>query len=217
MARGEITDFNAAASSLLEAARDLPAAFPELVADMTPAQFRRIGAHYVEGLRARAPAALRITDKALGNFMFAGLIHLALPNARIIHARRDPVDTCLSCFSKLFGSSLPFTYDLAELGRYYRAYDALMAHWRAVLPRGVMLEVQYEELVADFEPQARRILSFCGLEWEEACRQFHETPRPVKTASSTQVRAPLYGAAVGRSRRYRAILAPLLDALGLPS
>jgi tetratricopeptide (TPR) repeat protein len=211
---GEIADFNAAASSLLEGTGNLPGAFPELVADMTPAQFRRIGAHYVEGLRARAPAALRITDKALGNFMFAGLIHLALPNARIIHARRDPVDTCLSCFSKLFGSSLPFTYDLAELGRYYRAYDALMAHWRAVLPAWVMLEVQYEDVVTDFEPQARRILSFCGLDWEEACRQFHVTLRPVKTASSSQVRAPLYRAAVGRSQPYRALMAPLLAALG---
>ena len=212
---GEITDFNAAASSLLEETGDLPAPFPELVADMTAAQFRRVGAHYVERLRARAPAALRITDKALGNFLFVGLIHLALPNARIIHARRDPVDTCLSCFSKLFGSALSFTYDLAELGRYYRAYDALMAHWRAVLPAGVMLEVQYEDLVADFDPQARRILNFCGLEWEQACRQFHMTPRPVKTASSSQVRAPLYGTAVGRSQPYRAMMSPLLDALGL--
>lgn len=211
---GEITDFNAAASSLVEGTGNLPGSFPELVADMTPEQFRRLGAHYVEGLRARAPAALRIIDKALGNFMFAGLIHLALPNARIIHARRDPVDTCLSCFSKLFGSSLLFTYDLAELGRYYRAYDALMAHWREVLPAGVMLEVSYEDLVADFEPQARRIVAHCGLGWEEACLRFHTTQRPVKTASASQVREPLYRGAVGRSQSYRALLSPLLDALG---
>jgi hypothetical protein len=140
---------------------------------------------------------------------------LALPNARIIHVRRDPVDTCLSCFSKLFVAvMLSFTYDLAELGRYYRAYDALMAHWRRVLPAGVMLEVQYEDLVGDFEPQVRRILDHCGLKWEESCRRFQLTQRPVKTASSTQVRQPLYRAAIGWSQPYRAMMAPLLDALG---
>jgi tetratricopeptide (TPR) repeat protein len=212
---GEISDFNAAASSLAEASGQLPAPFPELVADMTATQFASVGAHYIDRVRAKAPTAERITDKALGNFVFVGMIHLALPNARIIHARRDPVDTCLSSFSKLFGSSLSFTYDLAELGRYYRAYDVLMAHWRHVLPAGVMLEVQYEDLVADFEPQATRILSYCGLDWEESCRRFHLTRRPVKTSSASQVRAPLYGAAVGRSQPYRAMMGPLLDALGI--
>ena len=212
---GEITDFNAAATSLAEASGHLPAPFPELVADMTAAQFASVGAHYINRVRAKASTAERITDKTLGNFLFVGMIHLALPNARIIHARRDPIDSCLSCFSKLFAGAMSFSYDLAELGRYYRAYDVLMAHWRHVLPAGVMLEVQYEDLVADFEPQATRILSYCGLEWEESCRRFHLTQRPVKTASSTQVRAPLYRAAVGRSQPYRAMMAPLLDALGI--
>jgi len=211
---GEITDFNAAAASLAGPGGRLPKPFPELATDMTAEQFRRVGSHYVNSLRSRAPSAERITDKTLGNFLFAGLIHLALPNARIIHARRNPVDTCLSCFSKLFASQMSFTYDLTELGQYYRAYDALMAHWRGVLPAGVMLDVQYEDLVADFEPQARRIVEHCGLPWEEACLQFHTTQRPVKTASSAQVREPLYRAAVGRSQSYRALLSPLLDALG---
>jgi hypothetical protein len=212
---GEIADFNAAATSLVKAAGHLPAPFPEFVAEMTAEQFRRVGGHYVEAVRARAPSAERITDKTLGNFLFVGMIHLALPNARIIHARRDPIDSCVSCFSKLFAGAMSFSYDLAELGRYYRAYDVLMAHWRHVLPAGVMLEVQYEDLVADFEPQATRILSYCGLQWEESCRRFHLTQRPVKTASSTQVRAPLYRAAVGRSQPYRDMMAPLLDALGI--
>ena len=211
---GEIADFNAAAASLAGPGGALPIPFPEVATEMTAEQFRRVGSHYVNGLQSRAPAAERITDKTLGNFLFAGLIHLALPNARIIHARRDPVDTCLSCFSKLFGSQISFTYDLAELGQYYRAYDALMARWREVLPAGVMLEVQYEDLVADFEPQARRILGHCGLEWEEQCLRFHTTQRPVKTASATQVREPLYRGAVGRSQSYRTLLSPLLDALG---
>jgi tetratricopeptide (TPR) repeat protein len=211
---GEITDFNAAAAILAGPGGALPVPFPELAAEMTAEQFRCVGSHYVNGLRSRAPSAERITDKTLGNFLFAGLIHLALPNARIIHARRNPVDTCLSCFSKLFASQMSFTYDLAELGQYYRAYDALMAHWSQVLPAGVMLEVSYEDMVADFEPQAKRILGHCGLQWEEACLSFHTTQRPVKTASSAQVRQPLYRAAVGRSQSYRALLSPLLDALG---
>jgi hypothetical protein len=130
--------------------------------------------------------------------------------------RRNPVDTCLSCFSKLFArDALPFTYDLAELGRYYRSYEAVMAHWRRVLPEGVMLEVQYEELVADFEPQARRIIGYAGLEWDEACLRFYETQRPVRTASANQVRQPIYGNSVGRWLPYRDMLGPLLAELGL--
>ena len=126
-----------------------------------------------------------------GNFIFIGLIRLILPNARIIHAVRDPVDTCLSCFSKLFAGNQPFSYDLGELGRYYRAYQRLMAHWRAVLPPNVMLEVEYEALVQDFEPHARRIVSYCGLEWDPACLEFYKTSRPVHTASMAQVRQPI--------------------------
>jgi hypothetical protein len=161
---------------------------------------------------AGAPA--RITDKALGNFTFAGLIHLALPKARIIHVRRDPLDTCLSAFSRLFTSDQPHTFDLAELGRYYRAYAALMAHWRRVLPEGAMLEVEYEALVADFEPQARRIIEYCGLDWDNACLRFYETQRPVRTASATQVRQPICQSAVGRWRAYEPWLGPLVEALG---
>ncbi len=160
-----------------------------------------------------APRARRITDKMPANFRYAGLIHLALPNARIVHMRRDPVDTCLSCFSILFGGDQPFTYDLGELGRYYRAYQRLMEHWRAVLPPGVMIEVQYEALVGDFEPEARRILAHCGLEWNEACLDFHQTERPVHTASSVQVRQPIYRSSVGRWRPDAEELRPLLDAL----
>src|SRR5215469_7369286 len=147
------------------------------------------------------------------NFCFAGLIHLALPKARIIHARRDPVDICLSCFSNLFASDHPYAYDLAELGRCYRAYEALMEHWRQVLPPGVMLEVQYEEVTADLEGQARRIVAHCGLEWDNACLSFHQTERPVRTASPVQVRQPIYRTSIGRWRSCEHLLGPLLDAL----
>src|SRR5262249_35561791 len=145
------------------------ATFPEAMPSLGAEQLREIGGRYVKSMRALAPAAERITDKMPSNFRFAGLIHLALPNARIIHVRRDPLDTCLSCFSKIFTGDQPFSYDLGELGRLYRAYDALMAHWRRVLPDGAMLDVQYEELVADFENQARRIVAYCGLAWDERC------------------------------------------------
>lgn len=202
---GELGDFAAVVAAL-----DGPAGVP---ADIGGAELRRIGAEYLARIAALAPTARRITDKMPANFRFAGLIHLALPNARIVHLRRDPVDTCLSCFSILFGGDQPFTYDLAELGRYYRAYAALMAHWRRVLPPGIMLEVRYEELVADFEPQARRILAHCGLAWDDSCRDFYKTERPVYTASAIQVRQPLYQTSVGRRRPPADQLRPLLDAL----
>jgi tetratricopeptide (TPR) repeat protein len=182
-------------------------------ADIGGEELRRIGAGYVARMAPLAPWARRITDKMPANFRYAGLIHLALPNARIVHMRRDPVDTCLSCFSILFGGDQPFAYDLGELGRYYRAYQRLMEHWRAVLPPGVMIEVEYETLVGDFEPEARRILAHCGLEWNEACLDFHQTERPVHTASSVQVRQPIYLSSVGRWRPEAEALRPLLDAL----
>ena len=190
-----------------------PASFPETVPSMGSEQLRQLGASYVAAVRALAPNAERITDKMPHNFRFAGFINLALPNARIIHTRRDPVDTCLSCFSRYFEGGHPYSYDLAELGRYYRAYEALMTHWREVLPSNVMLEVQYEEVVADTETQARRIVAYCGLEWDDACLSFHETQRPVRTASALQVRQPIYRSSVGRWRPYEHMLGPLLEAL----
>jgi tetratricopeptide (TPR) repeat protein len=209
---GEIAEFARATEHFFDSET---ARFPETMASAAPDRFRQLAARYLAALSGRAPSAERVTDKALGNFQFAGLIHLALPNARIIHVRRDPLDVCLSAFSKHFTNAQPHTFDLGELGRYYRAYEALMAHWRRVLPEGVMLEVQYEELVADFAPQARRIVSHVGLAWDDRCLAFHETQRTVRTASATQVRLPLYQSAVGRARPYRAMLGPLVEALGL--
>lgn len=191
------------------------AGFPEMVWTMAGEDFRRMGADYLESLRSLAPEAARIVDKMPSNFLFVGLIHLILPNARIIHTVRDPVDTCLSCFSKLFAGEQTFAYDLAELGRYHRAYQGLMAHWRAVLPAGVMLEVEYEALVEDLEPHARQIVAHCGLDWEPACLEFYKTSRPVHTASLTQVRQPIYRSSVGRWRPDAELLRPLLRALAV--
>jgi hypothetical protein len=124
---------------------------PELALDMTGAQLDRIGANYIRRIHAAAPAARRIVDKMTENFRFAGLIALALPHARMIHVRRDSLDTCLSCFCTLFAEALPYAYDLAELGRHHGAYEGLMDHWRMTLPPGMMLEVRYEEVIADLE------------------------------------------------------------------
>ena len=176
----------------------------------------RLGDDYVA--RAGEPAAgkTRVIDKLPGNFANLGFIRLILPEARIIHVRRDPVDTCLSCYTKAFKSAnLPYTYDQTELGLYYRDYQSLMAHWRATLPATHFLEVEYESVVDDLEGQARRMIAFLGLPWDPACLEFHRTKRPVRTASVNQVRKPIYRGSVGRWREHAAYLGPLLKALGV--
>jgi tetratricopeptide (TPR) repeat protein len=195
---------------------DLVARIPDYpfgIAALQDPDLRRLGRSYVERLSALAPDAKRITDKLPANFRHLGFIHLALPNAKIIHVRRDPLDTCLSCYSKLFLEGLNFAYDLGELGRYYKMYDAVMAHWRAVLPSQALLEVQYETLVNDFEPQARRIVAFCGLTWDARCLAFAANKRPVRTLSQSQVREPLFASAIGRWQHYEKHLEPLFAAL----
>ena len=189
------------------------AEYPAGLAALAKNAFRQFGGYYAARTGALAPQAKRIVDKLPANFRHLGLIHLALPNARIVHVRRDPADTCFSCYSKLFASGLNYTYDLGELGRYYKAYEALMEHWRAVLPPGAMLEVQYETLIENFEIEARRIVEFCGLEWDERCLRFYETKRAVRTLSEFQVRRPPFKSSIGRWRPYEKWLRPLLDAL----
>ncbi len=209
---GEISEFKDAVASCCRP-HGKSASFPDGVAAWGERELRCIGRKYIESIIPLAPNSQRITDKLPDNFRFIGLIRLALPNAKIIHCRRDPLDTCLSCFTKLFEGALDFSYDLAELGRYYRAYQQLMDHWRQVLPEGTMLELDYEAVVADLEGQARRLLDYCGLEWDPACLAFHQTQRPVRTASAAQVRQPIYRSSVGRWQPYRHLLAPLLEAL----
>lgn len=172
------------------------------------------GAEYAASLQRHAPDARRITDKMPANFQAVGLIHLMLPNAKIIHVNRNPVDTCLSCFTTLFRSGQAYTYDLTELGRYYVGYARLMEHWRKVLPHGAFLDVRYEDIVADQETQSRRLIEYCGLEWNDACLDFHRSRRAVRTASVAQVRQPLYKSSLERWRNYEKFLGSLLDALG---
>lgn len=181
---------------------------------MTDEDFSQLGTRYLAEIKRLAPTAARATDKMTANFILAAFIHLALPNATIIHTIRDPIDTCISCFSKLFSEGeLSYTYDLTELGRYYRHYKALMAHWHCVLPPGRILDVCYEDVLVDLEGQARRIIAHCGLNWDPTCLAFHRTERPVRTISATQVRQPIYHSSVGRWRNYEQYLAPLLNEL----
>jgi tetratricopeptide (TPR) repeat protein len=218
-AAGEINLFDRAVGAICQRAKlavgppPRAAAYPDMVADMGLEDFRWLGAAYAHKLAERSPGAARITDKMPSNFIYAGLIHLALPCATIIHAVRDPIDTCVSCFAKLFVDGQAFTYDLAELGRYYGRYRALMAHWHRVLPPGRILDVRYEDVVADLEGSARRIVAHCGLGWDARCLDFHRTERAVRTASAAQVRRPIYGHAVARWRTYERFLAPLLAEL----
>ncbi len=210
---GERHDFSDALAELIDT-ESATSPIRQLVQSLDREKLAGIAARYLAASRAIAPDAARVTDKMPANFRFAGLIHLALPQARIINVRRDPIDNCMACFSQSFADdNQAFSYDLGELGRYYRAYAELMDHWRGVLPSDVLLDVHYEELVDDFEAQARRIVAHCGLEWDERCLAFHETERRIKTASAVQVRQPLYRSAVGRWQPYRDMLKPLLDEL----
>jgi hypothetical protein len=173
-----------------------------------------LGEAYLSRVDALGDGQAHVVDKMPSNFLYLGLIRRMLPEARIIHCRRDPVDTCLSCYSKLFTAEQLFAYDLGELGRFHRDYQGLMAHWRAVLPADRFLEIDYEAVVEDLEGETRRLLDFLGLPWSDRCLRFFETPRTVRTASVNQVRQPLYASAKGRWKAHAAHLQPLLAALG---
>jgi hypothetical protein len=209
---GELMDLEKAISTVLKA-RNPPVQYPECVPGLDGAALRRIGQAYLARLPVPAPGKVRIVDKLPGNFLNIGLIRLILPNARIIHTTRNPVDTCMSCYSKLFASGQTFSYDLGELGRYYRSYRELMTHWRSVLPPGSILDVAYEDVVDNLEGEARRLIDYCGLPWDDRCLSFHRTSRVVKTASAVQVRKPLFRSSLQRWRRHEAGLAPLLHEL----
>jgi len=209
---GELQDLEIATGAVLGFTGN-PLPFPECVPTLDGAALRRIGQSYLARLPVLADGKVRIVDKLPANFLRIGMIRLVFPNARIIHTIRNPVDTCVSCYSKLFTAGQDFTYDLAELGRYYRCYVELMAYWRRALPPGSMLDVSYEELVNDLPSQARRMIDYCGLPWDDRCISFHKTNRPIKTASSVQARQPLFRSSLQRWRNYEACLGPLLHEL----
>ncbi|MGN6155331.1 MAG: tetratricopeptide repeat-containing sulfotransferase family protein [Sphingomicrobium sp.] len=210
---GEVKYLSQAIGKLRDRLPSLPR-YPQMMAKITPAQLDMVGKKYLEALTAGAGGAKRVTDKLLTNYFFVGLIHLLYPKAKFVNTLRDPVDTCLSGFTKLFKDDMPHSYDLTELGRYYCKYRELMEHWQAVLPAGVLTTVRYEDVVADTEGQAKALIDFIGLEWDPRCLEFHKSDRPVKTASVAQVRKPIYKTAVKRWKKYGAGLQPLVDAVG---
>jgi len=187
--------------------------YPRMLAQMQPEWFAEIGKKYLDGTRVYRGGKPFFVDKMPNNFRHVGLIHLILPNARIIDARRASVPCCLSNFKQLFASGQEFTYDLENLGRYYRSYVELMAHWDEVLP-GKVLRINYEEVVADLEAQVGRLLAFCGLPFEARCVDFHATARNIGTASSEQVRQPIFRESLDQWRHYEPWLGPLRVALG---
>ncbi len=188
--------------------------YPELLDTMRPLDWRALGLEYLEGAkRYRMTDKPIFTDKLPNNFPFVGLLHLILPNAKIINARRHPLDTCLGNYKQLFGRGQNFTYDIVELADYYKEYCLTMDHWNEVLP-GKVLDVHYEEVVTDLEGQVARILEHCGLPFEEECVRFHETERAIKTASSEQVRQPIYKGAMGKWRKYESHLGEWMEELG---
>ncbi|WP_206950965.1 tetratricopeptide repeat-containing sulfotransferase family protein [Trinickia acidisoli] len=188
--------------------------FPDGVSTMTVEDAGRIGQDYLRRIMPLARGHARLVDKMPANFLYAGLIPLILPRARIIHARRNAVDTCLSCYTKLFGGDQRFTYNQTELGQFYGYYRKLMAHWCGVLSPDRFIEIDYESVVDDLEGEARRLIDFLGLPWDAACLNFHDNPRVVRTASVNQVRQPIYRTSKGRWREYEDHLGPLLAALG---
>jgi hypothetical protein len=174
---------------------------------------RGLADEHLAHLQELSSGAARITDKMPDNILHLGVIAVLFPGARIIFCRRDARDICLSCYFQRFDEGHAFTYDLADCGRRLLDVERLATHWQRVLPLS-MLTVEYEELIANPEPESRRLIEFLGLEWEPACLEFHRTARPVFTASIWQVRRPIYSRSVGRWRHYERHLGPLLEVLG---
>jgi tetratricopeptide (TPR) repeat protein len=206
-ARGETQDIGNLAATIPY--------YPDGVRNLSQDRLDALSSAYLERLRAMAPSALRVTDKLPGNYVYLGFISQIFPDARILHCRRDPRDVCLSNYFTEFATGHSNAYDLESLAQVYKAYEELMQHWKSVLPIPI-LDVPYEELVAEPRTWVERVLSFCGLEWEDACLDFHKSKRLVVTASYDQVRKPLYKSSVGRWKNYARHLEPVSRILGLP-
>ena len=209
---GELPDIGSIAGTLPQYAEG-KAPYPHCVPALEPKTVKGFAEAYLGRLRGLAPGAERVVDKLPLNFRHVGLIALMFPKARILHCRRDPLDTCLSCYFQNFTNGQDYAFDLVHLGLFYRWYRDMMAHWQAVLP-GRLYSLDYEAVIAEPEAQARALLAHCGLDWHPACADSHKTARPVMTASRWQVRQPLYKTSVKRWQRYEKHLGPLVEALG---
>ena len=188
--------------------------FPLSLMKLTRYGAELIGERYLGKMRSFPQQPVkRITNKMPHNFELLGLIALAMPGAKVIHCRRNPLDTCISCWTKNFNEAHAYNRSLTDLGRYYQGYHRLMAHWREVLPLEI-LDVDYEDTIADLEGTARRIVSFIGLEWDPRCLEYYKSERAVRTVSNWQVRQPIYSTSVERWRSFMPHIQPLIDALG---
>jgi hypothetical protein len=187
--------------------------YPGILNELSDEELEAFGREFIDDTRIHRQGAPFFIDKMPNNFRHIGLIHLILPSAKIIDARRHPMACCFSGFKQLFAEGQEFTYDLTDAGLYYRDYVELMDHWDAVLP-GKVLRVRYEDVVADTAAQVRRILDHCGLPYEDACVNFYETRRSVRTPSSEQVRQPIYTSGLEQWRNFEPWLEPLKTALG---
>ena len=194
--------------------RSPTAEFPQCLDRLSISELDGLAQMYLQPLLALRPDATRITDKMPLNFVYLGLISMLLPEARIIHCRRNPLDTCLSCHMVALSPGTEFKFDLANLGGFHRQYQRLMAHWKSVLPLAI-LDVDYEKLVMEPEEQSRRLIEFAGVSWNDRCLSFHKTRRPVATGSVQQVRRPMYHSSINRWQHYDKHLGPLKAALGL--
>jgi hypothetical protein len=174
---------------------------PELVAASRDLDFAALGADYLERTRPATRVRSHFTDKMPLNYLYCGLIHRALPNARIVHVTRHPMASCYAMFKTLFKDGYPFSYDLGEIAGYYAGYRRLMNHWRQTMP-DLIHEISYECLVKDHESECRRLVAACGLEWEDRCLEFHRNPTSTTTASASQVRRPLYDSSLAQWRHY---------------
>lgn len=186
--------------------------YPEAFRHFDSIKLRSLGRQYLESTRRHRSGAPRFTDKMPNNFPSVGMIHLLLPNAKIINARRHPLDSCMGSYKQLFFKGQAFSYDLVELGEYYLEYQRLMDHWHTILP-GRVLDVQYEDMVKDQSNQTRRLLEYCELPWEKNCLRFYENKRAVNTASSEQVRQPIYSRSLNSWRRFEPHLESLIEVL----
>lgn len=186
--------------------------FPENLREPGQQSWSEMGEEFIQRTQKYRSGTPRFIDKNPNNFIYTGLLHLILPNAKIINARRHPLDSCFGSYKQLFASGQPFTYDISEIGEYYLQYWKIMDHWHEVLPDKV-LDVDYENVVADLDNQVRRILDFCDLPFEASCLTFHETDRAVKTASSEQVRQPIYSSSVNLWKNYESDLDELIEIL----
>jgi tetratricopeptide (TPR) repeat protein len=209
-AAGELADISLLADQLQELLEHTSSAND--LTRLSRGQYDSLAQRYLDLLGGRFPNALRVTDKMPQNFLHLGWIALLFPGARVIHCVRDPLDACLSCYFQMFTGDHPYAYDLANLGAYYRQYQRLMDHWRAILDIPIF-ELRYEDLVREPEKLGRAMVEFCGFKWDPRCLEFYKSERSVATASFQQVRQPIYSSSLGRWQHYADHLEPLKKAL----